>query len=211
MFRRVAGSIAANPLIYDLIQKAVGVDIVNRRLAHVIQMDAPGLIVDVGAGTGLDAGLRAPVSRYLALDVDIAKLRRLRKKQPGAAAVLGDGAALPVRDASADLVLVKAVIHHLDDAELSAFFAEAARVLRPSGRLIISDPVWSPGRWPGRLLWAGDRGSHPRSADELRLALERLFAVRTWQTYAIFHRYVLAVALPLPQEASDVVGGARPW
>ena len=101
MFRRLAGSIAANPIVYDLIQKSVGADVVNTRTARALALDR-GWLVDVGAGTGLSPSLQPVGSRYLAIDVDARKLERLRAKQPAVSAVFGDGTAIPVGDASAD-------------------------------------------------------------------------------------------------------------
>jgi len=198
LFRRLAGSIAANPIVYDLIQKSVGADVVNTRTARALALDR-GWLVDVGAGTGLSPSLQPVGSRYLAIDVDARKLERLRAKQPAVSAVFGDGAAIPVGDASADALLVKAVLHHLDDGQLDSFVAEAARVLKPGASLVLSEPLWARGHWLGRLLWAGDRGSYPRSEAQLRGALEPRFQIRRWETFAILHRYLLAVAVPATQ------------
>ena len=197
MLRRLAGSIAAKPAIYDLIQKAVGADAVNRRAAGALA-GVTGVLVDVGAGTGLAARLQPPGATYLALDLDPAKLGRLRARQPAVATLQADATALPLRTGSCGSLLVKAVTHHLDGAELAALVAESARVLRPGGRLVLLDAVRAPDRWPARLLWAADRGSHPRPAGDLRQALELRFRVVDWSSFAILHLYVLAVAEALP-------------
>lgn len=208
MLRRLAGSIAANPVAYDLIQRLVGAHMVNARVSRAIEMRTRGLLLDVGGGTGLDTALQPAGIRYIAVDLDRSKLRRLRKKQPAAAAVLGDGTALPVKDGSADLVLIKSVLHHLDEAEIGAVLEEVARVLAPGGCVLVSDALWDARRWPGRALWAADRGSHPRAESDLRRALETRFQVTRWETYAILHRYVLAVAVPASHGL--VEAGGRP-
>ena len=48
-----------------------------------------------------------------------------------------DALAMPYSDASVDALLVNNVIHHL--AQPHRFFAEAARVLRPGGRLLLQE------------------------------------------------------------------------
>lgn len=53
-----------------------------------------------------------------------------------------DALRLPLADRSVDLVYGWSFVHHLPDAD--AFFAEAARVLRPGGRCCLFDHAYSP-------------------------------------------------------------------
>jgi SAM-dependent methyltransferase len=148
-------------------------------------------VLDVGCGTGISAPLFATTA-YIGLDLDAGPLREFRRIYPALPALRADSAALPIATAAADLVLFRAVLHHLDDAVLREAVAEAARVLRPEGRLVILEPVPS-ARLRARLLWRLDRGSHPRSAQDLRAVLLDRFVVDEWQSYAIHHEYALGV------------------
>ena len=47
--------------------------------------------------------------------------------------------ALPADSASADAVVMTLMLHHLDAAGKQAALREAARVLRPGGRLVVAD------------------------------------------------------------------------
>jgi len=92
-------------------------------------------VVEVGAGPALFAGYarrRRPDLRWTATDLAPA---------PGND-VVADAHALPVRTGAADAVLGLDVLHHL--AQPRAFFAEAARVLRPGGRLALVEPWVTP-------------------------------------------------------------------
>src|SRR5438067_8605366 len=97
--RALAGSIAAQPAAYDLIQWAVGAGFVNRRVSQALATVA-GVLLDIGAGTGLDPTLRPAAATYIALDLDPAKLRRLRAGHSGTPCALGDATRLPIRSGS---------------------------------------------------------------------------------------------------------------
>ncbi|MBN2848750.1 MAG: class I SAM-dependent methyltransferase, partial [Coriobacteriia bacterium] len=56
--------------------------------------------------------------------------------------VVAEAAALPFDDASFDVVTCRIAAHHFPDA--AAFFAEAARVLKPGGRLGFQDQTLPP-------------------------------------------------------------------
>jgi SAM-dependent methyltransferase len=92
-------------------------------------------VVDVAVGSGaLVPTLREAAGReglVLALDRSIGMLRRVPGPAPR---VQSDAARLPLADACADVVVAAFVLFLLPDA--SRAVAEAARVLRPGGRLL---------------------------------------------------------------------------
>lgn len=92
-------------------------------------------VVEVGAGTGkATRGLLARGARVLPVDIGADMLARLRARSPEVAAVVGDGAALPVPDGCADLVAVAQAFHWLP---LDRSLPEALRVLRTGGALAL--------------------------------------------------------------------------
>ena len=102
----------------------------------------PGLVVgDLGCGTGAMTAALAPfVRRVVAVDASQEMLGSARDRLAGAANVdlrAGEVEALPVADGELDAALLVLVLHHL--AEPRAALAEAARALRPGGRLIVVD------------------------------------------------------------------------
>ena len=107
-------------------------------------------IVDIGAGPGGLAVALAeqfPDARVTTVDIDtaMATLAAARVAREGlddqVHVSVGDVAALPLADASVDLVTSSFSVHHWPDAE--AGFTEVRRVLRPGGRAIIYDlPDW---------------------------------------------------------------------
>ena len=109
------------------------------------------VVVDLGSGTGLLALAAAPqVGRVIAVDVSAEMLQRIARHAQeqgvtGIELVHGDMRRLPLPDASVDVVVSCYAFHHLvdDGKELSA--AEAYRVLRPGGRLVVVDMMFKLG------------------------------------------------------------------
>jgi ubiquinone/menaquinone biosynthesis C-methylase UbiE/DNA-binding transcriptional ArsR family regulator len=105
----------------------------NRRLGHIL---------DIGTGTGRMVELfGAAARRITALDRSPEMLRIARTKLAAAALpvefVQGDFYALPMVDDSVDCVILHQVLHFAQQPE--RVIAEAARVLRDGGYLLIAD------------------------------------------------------------------------
>lgn len=98
-------------------------------------------VADVGCGTGfLTAGLAPKVAQVHALDGAPAMIEAARRSLaafPNVAYHVADGATLPLADASVDAVFANMYLHHCP--EPAAAIQEMARLLRPGGRLVITD------------------------------------------------------------------------
>jgi SAM-dependent methyltransferase len=88
-----------------------------------------------------------------------------------------------------------AVAHHLTDIMLDKVLEEVGRVLKVGGRLILVDPILNRERWMGRILWKLDRGTYPRSAEELHRKIDTRFHVIHWEQYAVYHEYVFGIGV----------------
>jgi ubiquinone/menaquinone biosynthesis C-methylase UbiE len=186
--------LAEHPWVYDRIQAIAGNNRVFERLSRQIVPLHPKIVVDIGGGTGSVQSLFPLDCMYICVDREMPKLLGFRSKVPHGKAVLADVTALPISDNSVDMVICKAVTHHLTNVMLEQTFAEAHRVLRAGGNLVLLDAILNR-RFVGQLLWTLDRGSHPRSEEELHQTVNEKFKIAHWETFAIYHEYVLGVGV----------------
>jgi SAM-dependent methyltransferase len=104
---------------------------------------APRDLLDIGTGTGRMLELLGPrVANALGIDqsremLAVARVNIERAGLSNCIVRLGDMYQLPLPDASFDAVVVHQVLHYADRP--AAAIAEAGRVLRPGGGLIIVD------------------------------------------------------------------------
>ena len=116
---------------------------VESRLVGALGADSVGALLDIGTGTGRMAELFAgSAERVVALDKNLEMLRVARAKlqhlpTSQVELVQGDFSDLPFDAASFDTVLLHQVLHFAPYPETA--LAEAARVLRPQGRIAIVD------------------------------------------------------------------------
>ena len=103
-------------------------------LAREVADLRPGVALDVGAAGGgntrvlRDLGWRAVAVEYGAEGAGVAHERHLPTLR-------GDATALPVADASADLVVAFDVLEHIEDDD--AAVAHVFRALKPGGRIVM--------------------------------------------------------------------------
>lgn len=116
---------------------------VEAAMLRLAGKDPVRLHVDLGTGTGSVLKSFAGLATQ-AIGIDssremlaIARLNLEKANIRHAQVRHGDIYALPFADASADFITIHQVLHYLDDP--ARVLAEAARVLKPGGRMIIAD------------------------------------------------------------------------
>ena len=133
---------------------------VEAALADIVAAFAPRDLLDIGTGTGRMLELLGPrVANALGIDqsremLAVARVNLERAGLSNCIVRLGDMYQLPLPDASFDAVVIHQVLHYADRP--AAAIAEAARVLRPGGGLIIVDFA------PHALEFLRDEHAHRR-------------------------------------------------
>lgn len=107
-------------------------------LAPMVDALTPGRVLDAACGTGaVTRQLLARGHDVVGVDLSEGMLARARQVAPAADLLIGDITALPLPNKSVDHVVCSLALTHLSD--LRPFFAEAARVMRPGGHLLLLD------------------------------------------------------------------------
>jgi SAM-dependent methyltransferase len=110
------------------------------RIAH-------GAVLDVGCGWHPARDLfPSPAFRLVAADADPGCAAYALESGQADEAFVGNAGRLGLEPGSFDIVLYRLVLHHVAyQGPLDACFAEAARALRPGGRLVAVEPgLWHP-------------------------------------------------------------------
>ena len=133
---------------------------VEAALIEIIDAVQPRDLLDIGTGTGRILEILGPrVGQALGIDMsrEMLAVARVNLERAGAAngtVRLGDMYQLPLPDASFDAVVIHQVLHYADRPAMA--IAEAARVLRPNGVLVVVDFA------PHQLEYLRDEHAHRR-------------------------------------------------
>ncbi|WP_372026967.1 metalloregulator ArsR/SmtB family transcription factor [Tistrella mobilis] len=116
---------------------------VEAALSGLIRTAGPRSLLDIGTGTGRILDLLGPLVDF-GLGIDRSReMLAVAREQLASSGLdhcqvrLGDLNQLPVTDAAFDAVVIHQVLHYLDDPGHA--LAEAARVLRPGGMMVVVD------------------------------------------------------------------------
>jgi ubiquinone/menaquinone biosynthesis C-methylase UbiE len=156
---------------------AAGFDFAGRRMMPVqgphrrrIVEDAPGDVLEIGAGTGFNFAFYRKARRVVAIEPGDALRRRAERRAPSAPVPIevreGNAHRLDFPDASFDTVIFSLVLCTIPDPARA--LAEARRVLRPGGEIRFyehvraEDPALAQrqDRWE-RPWKAFNQGCHP--------------------------------------------------
>ncbi len=114
--------------------------LVERRHVDLSESD----VLDVGCGHGgLVRELTALGARVTGIEISDQQLAAARAADDGAGAryLVGRAESIPLADASFDLVVFRASLHHVPIAQMLPALREARRVLRTGGHVYAAEPL----------------------------------------------------------------------
>ena len=125
---------------WDEMRRTFFGDGVRQAIIRAANVGSSSVVADVGTGTGFlaEAALAAG-ARVIGIDSSEGMLGQVRSRFPSDRfeARAGDVEALPLGGSEVDAVLANMVLHHAENPPLA--IREMARVLKPGGRLVITD------------------------------------------------------------------------
>lgn len=180
----------------------------------------PAGVVDLGCGTGRLLGFAGA-----GIDGSLRMLEEAARKNPGRNLMRADITCTPLPDKAMHTGLCFHVLMHLPQDTIRAFLVEAARIIRPGGRLILDIPA-APRRrlsrrpasgWHGDTAldlatlraWAGGRWEVRRVCGVMMLSVHRiprflrpwLARIDAWLGRTVLGRYASYYVVDLERQA----------
>jgi SAM-dependent methyltransferase len=143
-----------------------------------IRPESSSRILEIGCGPATLVPYLPQVG-YLGFDLSPEYIAQAKKRFPQAQFVCERVSkfSLPERQ-EFDIVLAVGIVHHLNDGEAVQLFQIAKDALRPAGRLITLDGVFTGNQSKAaRWLLSRDRGEHVRSEQEYVSLASQVFGI----------------------------------
>jgi SAM-dependent methyltransferase len=170
-------SVLASPAAYNLWWRMIGGPAWARVLVtEYVRPTAGARILEIGCGPGTIAAYLLNTD-YVGFDISSKYIERARMRFPQARFVCASVSQFTLPEKGYfDVVLAIGIVHHLDDQEATQLFQIAYDALKPGGKLVSFDGVFTDDQSPtARWLLAKDRGEYVRSEPEYVKLASQLF------------------------------------
>jgi len=173
------------PLLYNLLQDAIGGNALRRRfIRHHVRAKPGDKVIDIGCGPAQILPWLPEVD-YLGLDINPACIASAKRTHAGRGTfVVGNTASLwdDSRFRDADVVIGLGILHHLEDNEAEHCIRFAHRALKQGGRFVSLEACWVSNQgFLSRYIMSKDRGQNIRTEQMYRQLTDDVFKnVTAW-------------------------------
>jgi SAM-dependent methyltransferase len=174
---------------------------VIREAVRSLGLPAAARILDAGCGSGRNMVDLASFGEVTGLELSEASVERARRRHVGEVVAGSLSERLPFPDASFDLALALDVLEHLDDDRPA--LRELRRVVRPTGRLLITVPAY---QW----LWSSHDEVNHHHRRYTRATLLAAAAETGWAPVRTTHFNSLLLPAAVVYRALDRVRNSSP-
>ncbi len=198
MQRKGIYKILSIPKVYSFIQWLFYHARTHSYFHELIGVTEGKKILDVGCGPG-DWVLKFPNSEYVGIDISQEYIDNANNRF----GKLGRFYCVSVDEiektdiTKIDIVIIKAVLHHLSDEKISDMLEKLKNIMNPGGVLVTLDPTFCPKQNPiSRMLVSLDRGMFVREVDHYRAVLRKNFlkeieSKRIYQNFPPYDRLLM--------------------
>ena len=151
--------------------------VIRRTIREHLASDPNVRVLDVACGPGAFSNLFSEQS-YTGVDINPRYIDYARTHYRGEFFV-HDARTLPFPEGRFDEALVYGLLHHLDDADVTAVAEGIRRVVRPGGTVLVIEDIPAESRLNlvGHLLHWVENGHHIRPAEDYRRLLAPHFRI----------------------------------
>ncbi len=163
-------SILSNSFIFDLFQWMIGDNNLKKRFVKEFVKPFEGAkILDIGCGTGRILDFIPMNIEYTGYDLSPEYIEYASKRYKGRGKFFCSkiDTLSTKQNSGFDIVIAKAVLHHIDDNEAKIMFEIASKNLKPNGYVVTLDGVFIENQSKiAKYLISKDRGKHVRTIKE---------------------------------------------
>ncbi len=184
MLKKIRSYLAKDPIYFLILRKIIELNFrKEKKIIKEVFADQNGKkVLDIGCGTGEYSGLFNK-NNYIGIDISPAYISYAKKAKDRDFRIM-DAMNLSFPDEKFDIILIAAILHHLQDAEAHRVLKEAKRVLKKGGKaLIMEDSKIKEFDSPFiRFVQSLDIGSNIRTPDKYKGLFSHYFKkIKEWK------------------------------
>lgn len=184
MLKKLRNYFAKHPSYFIFLRKVIELNFSKQKnlIGGVFGNQDEKKILDIGCGTGEYSNSFKP-KNYTGIDISSEYISHAKKTKKGNFLVM-DATNLSFPDNSFDIILIAAILHHLEDEDVKKVLKEARRVLKRGGEILIMEDakIKNLDNPIVRFVQRYDLGAKIRTPNEYRNMFSKYFVnLKEWE------------------------------